>query len=93
MEAQSLQQQIADTGVAAICRYLGRTDWTEEEVKGRGRWVEYPDGQKLLKFDGQELVLFHPAFYDRETDKWVMKVEWLFDKNDYDHHTKEDENG
>lgn len=82
--------------IETICRATGRTDWlTDEEIPkmlGRGEWVQYLDGCEVFLFDGKECLLLHPPRVN-EDGNWQQKLEYLYDKEDYAHHTKDDEAG
>lgn len=81
--------------VEAICRLTGRTDYTEEEyaaMEPRGSIRTYEDGSALFKFDGQEALIFHNII-PMPDGTFIQRIEYLYDKHDYVHHTAEDERG
>jgi hypothetical protein len=101
-ERNSLTMQKDTMVITAICRALGRTDWDDmlkehngepAEIWKRGRWQPYDSGEEVFIWDEKEYLLFHPPAYNIANDKWVQKVEWLRDPDDYVYHTKEDERG
>lgn len=66
--------------IEAISRTLGHTSWEYDSIMHRGGWVEYPDGQLVFKFDGEEKLLFHPPHY-LDTGEMGQAVEFLYDKS------------
>lgn len=94
LERNSMVQKIDATVVEAICRTLGRSDWEMDAAMfKRGKWMEYPDGEEVFSFDGKEKFLIGPWEYNILDDTCGRRLEWLFDKENYQHHTKEDEAG
>jgi hypothetical protein len=97
-ERNTMTQRIDATLIEAICRVLGRTDWAMDAAMfKRGKWRYWKEKTKYEEqtfyFDGKELFVVRPWAWSIPHDAWIRKVEWLFDKEDYQHHTKEDEAG
>jgi len=96
-EMNSLTMQKDTAVITAVCRKLGRTDWDDiikdESFWKRGKWMEYPDGEEVFSWDGEELLLFGPIVFNHVLQKWGRRQEWLFDKDDFEFHTVEDEKG
>jgi len=84
-ELNSLTEQRDRLVIEAMCRALGRTDFSLAEMYPRGKWVQYADGDMVFSFDGMERFIIGPVTYHRETDKYVQQVEQLWDKTDYVH--------
>ncbi len=62
--------------VEAINWHLGHTRWTWPEVMHRGQWREYPDGEAVFIFDGEEKFLLGPI-YERSDGKLTQRFEKL----------------
>jgi len=82
-ELNSLTEQRDRLVIETICRALGTRDFALAEVYPRGKWTEYVDGELLFEFDGKEKLLVGPPVLDRSTNKYVQKIEYLYDKNDF----------
>ena len=94
LEMNDLTQRKDACVVEAICRTLGRTDWEMNDAMfKRGRWMEYPDGEEVFSFDGQEKFLLGPIIYNIVNNTYGRHLEWLFDRKASVHHTIEDEAG
>lgn len=82
--------------VEVICRATGRTDHEIDEAHqlyaDRGEFRTYTDNTAVFAFDGKDRLLFG-APYMLSSGEWVQSIEQLYDRQDYAHHTKEDEKG
>jgi len=62
--------------VEAINWHLGHTRWSWPEVMHRGKWTEYPDGEAVFSFDGEEKFLIGPI-EERSDGKLEQRFEKL----------------
>lgn len=96
-----IQQQLDDLTtkrseliVEAVCRLTGRTDYKVEEysklLQARGKFRPYDDESVVFEFDGKDALLFE-KIVEFLPDQLGQKVEWLFNRDEYEHHTAEDE--
>ena len=96
LASESLRQGREKAIVEVICRVTGRTDHEVEEAQGlyqdRGSFKVYADNTAVFTFDGEDRLLFGAPF-QLKSGEWVQKIERLYDRQDYVHHTKEDEKG
>lgn len=97
-ERNTMTQRIDATVIEAICRVLGRSDWTMDDAMfARMSWVDYKPGtpkeENKFEFDKKELFIVRAWEWSIPHNAWGRRVDWLFDKEDYVHHTKEDEAG
>ena len=94
LERSDMTQKIDAHVVEAICKTLGRTDWDMDDAMfKRGFWQPYDTGEEVFKFDGKEKFLVGPWRFSIPHDSWGRDLTWLFDRNEVEHHTKEDEKG
>lgn len=98
LERSTMTQKIDATVVEALCRYLGRTDFDfDDALWARIVWVDYkpktPKEENKFTIDGKELFIVRPWEWSIPHNAWGRRVDWLFDKENYVHHTKEDEKG
>jgi hypothetical protein len=84
-ELNSLTEQRDKLVIECICRSVGSTTWALADMYPRGRWVRYTDGELCFLFDEEEKFLLKPLAFDRANQQWVQKVEFLYDRKDYDH--------
>lgn len=96
LASKSLHEGREKAIVEVICRVTGRTDHEVEEAhalyKDRGEFRVYADNTAVFAFDGEDCLLFGEP-YQLKSGEWVQKIERLYDRQDYVHHTKEDESG
>ena len=83
-ELNSLTEQRDRLVIESISRSLGTPKFSMAKMYPRGKWVQYADKIDVFSFDGKEKLLFGPPMLIRETNQFVQRVEYLYDKADYD---------
>ena len=72
----------------AICRTLGHSSWTYDEVRKLMVTRDYSDGSSVFEFQGKDMLLFEPPLMIE--GKLCQPVQFLYDKTDFKYMTPEE---
>lgn len=85
VELNSLREKKDMLILEAICRTLGHSSWTYDEVQKSMATRDYSDGSSVFAFQGKDMLLFDPPLMIE--GKLAQPVQFLYDKTEFKYMT------